>query len=477
MPVNCNANNRGLCISDSNGMNCFSGVVIDIALMAEDMPEIHQDCSTTRYLAPIDVTWNQFHNLFYFNNGGFTPNTSLGCLCPFDSLIGHGDKTISDAGGRNKDYVLMNELLEHYTEHLEESPLCWDVCSRVEFEKKVSAINSLFDVGICNVKCSMSLDEFFSSMAAHGVDIDANTGMPTLAAQKKKVVALVTTKFVSQNTGDDHNVPDLNIGWPFRVDFRACIASPMGRGCCSSGLGLDVTNCCGEQRGCCMQCGDGPCEKNLNSCNPDAYGVNDVNCQRWLDPSGSSLTHPCNGHASLLDLGENCAAGLTNLPLEEEIGACAFVAAIKKEKGVLCPCIYNLDISQLCSETTVIAGGVDIKPERVLSPWGCVDWCPGDRYLTSYQTANWVLSCVDCAVDVSGGCLDCDASGVTDCTTVKVDECLPGLMNCCWRWHQKCSDDSGTDCYNIIGCQQFCPPTKNPCCAPSCNTSCGPPCC
>jgi len=226
--------NPGISVGGGGGVDLgiFSGVVIDIALMAEDIPLIQEDSSTTRYLSPIDVNYNQFHNLFYFNNGNFSPNTTLSTVHPFSAILDNSNKVISDAGGKQKSYVLMEELMRHYEEHLEESPACWDVCSRVEFEKKVASVKSLFDVGVCNVKCSMSLDEFFNSLAAHDIDINPNTGMPTLRAQEKRVIAVVTTKFISANTGggEEGGVPDFNVSWPFRLDLRACLREPAGRG-------------------------------------------------------------------------------------------------------------------------------------------------------------------------------------------------------------------------------------------------------
>ena len=191
--------NPGISVGGGGGVDLgiFSGVVIDIALMSEDIPLIQEDSSTTRYLSPIDVNYNQFHNLFYFNNGNFSPNTTLSTVHPFSAILDNSNKVISDAGGKQKSYVLMEELMRHYEEHLEESPACWDVCSRVEFEKKVASVKSLFDVGVCNVKCSMSLDEFFNSLAAHDIDINPNTGMPTLRAQEKRVIAVVTTKRIN----------------------------------------------------------------------------------------------------------------------------------------------------------------------------------------------------------------------------------------------------------------------------------------
>ena len=110
-------------------LGIFSGVVIDIALMAEDVPLI-QGTPQQHDLSPIDVNYNQFHNLFYFNNGGFSPNTTLANVHPFTSILDNDNKVISDANGKQKKYVLMEEFMQHYEEHLEKSPACWDVCSR-----------------------------------------------------------------------------------------------------------------------------------------------------------------------------------------------------------------------------------------------------------------------------------------------------------------------------------------------------------
>ena len=690
---NCCKTDKSAVCCEPNNLDNFSGVVIDIALMAEDMPTIHKDCSTTQHLSPIDVTWNQFHNLFYFNNGGFTPNTSLSCVCPFDKIIQNEGKVLTDGNCRSKDYNLMTELLDHYTEHLEESPLCWDVCSRVEFEKKVSSIKSLFDVGVCNVKCSLSLDEFFDSLSAHGVEISEVTGMPTLVAQQKKVVALVTTKFVSQNTGGEDGVPDLNVSWPFRIDFRACIAAPMGRGCCTTEL---VKRLSPEQ----IKCGKvvcvDPCEKNPEACNCNAYGVDDGACQK-LNDDGSPMSladlldendlfrcsgaeedplcvlipklaaspqralYPCINNLDMTELCKRCCAGfnikeicwpwlsespndanaafpaidvdgyvlrkakvvvtgpdfhytlsvvltiLTNAsdrccvtvdasgdnlgsavwsvsPLDitpteglawqeaekkfcaliaDGHNACEFDAYIepwnldaplpgpdgsedyqtdlqKRACAKVCESFENMRYWTFngcegwccaqenenpcnppvnCCDKGASANCPVIKARNVASPWGCTDWCPGDRYKTSYETATWKLHCddgcdpnnitdFDCQPERNNRLDDCgqtDASGnpltntnpnaVGDCCNVVVayrshndnvplpasgDDCIdfeltpvlvPSEKNDLWRWHQVCCDDTsgGGDCYNIIGCQQFCPPSKNCCLGP-----CGP---
>ena len=724
---NCCKTDKSAVCCEPNNLDNFSGVVIDIALMAEDMPTVHKDCSTTQHLAPIDVTWNQFHNLFYFNNGGFTPNTSLSCVCPFDKIIQNEGKVLTDGNCRSKDYNLMTELLDHYTEHLEESPLCWDVCSRVEFEKKVSSIKSLFDVGVCNVKCSLSLDEFFDSLSAHGVEISEVTGMPTLAAQQKKVVALVTTKFVSQNTGGEDGVPDLNISWPFRIDFRACIAAPMGRGCCTTEL---VKRLSPDQ----IKCGKvvcvDPCEKNPDACNCNAYGVDDGACQK-LNDDGSPMTladlldendlfrcsgaeedplcvlipklaaspqralYPCINNLDMSELCKKCCAGFNikeicwpylhsdetgdrctgqqnpdsklafpcanvNPPLPDPspegfttvdirlakavvtgpnfhftlpvfltwmdggvTGLCCVtpkdgdiknrnavwnvllgdtseteldgvmyglygiseldLEVIAEAKKEFCALIadghqacefdayiepWNLDAplpgpdgsedyqpdlqKRACAKVCEVfdnmrywtfngcegwccaqenenpcnppidccdkdGSGANcpvIKARNVASPWGCTDWCPGDRYKTSYETATWKLHCDDgcnpnnptgldcelernnrleCLEDLSGNPVpNTNPNAVGDCCNVVVayrsnndnavlplsaDDCndteltpvlVPSEKNDLWRWHQVCCDDK-EDCYNIIGCQQFCAPSKNCCVGP-----CGP---
>lgn len=178
--------------------------------------------------------------------------------------------------------------------------------------------------------------------------------------------------------------------------------------------------------------------------------------------------------------------GVTKIPCEKPIPVC---------EGSDCSgCVLNA-----------------LKADNIASPWSCTDWCPGDRYRTSYETATWKLVCdPDCAPDTNVNKFSCAAededtpvipsckgehkhnpSAVGNCCNVIVaynspednvalsltsDDCndkdintkvlLPSDQNNAWRWHQVCCDVSddcnsgGGECYNIIGSQQFCPPVK-----------------
>ena len=57
---------------------------------------------------------------------------------------------------------------------------CWNPCAKVEFEKYIGSIKSVFDIGgsCSNVECSLTLDELFSMLDESGYSIEGKTGMP-----------------------------------------------------------------------------------------------------------------------------------------------------------------------------------------------------------------------------------------------------------------------------------------------------------
>lgn len=394
MPTNHYLNNPGICLCDDQDE--VNNVVIDIAVITEELPTVTRDSSVTKYLAPIDITYNEFHNLFYFNNGKFTPNTTLGCSSRYKSYISHSGKQILHASGKSKGYHLLEELTEHYQKHLEDPPDCWDPCTRIEFERKVSNIKSLFDVGVCNITCSLSLDEFFDAIQANGVEINSNTGMPSLYGQKQKVIALVTLKFVSNNIASelDKGVPDLNITWPFRINFSANVQSSFGHGC-----------------GDCKQFAD-------HTHTAYVHDANDHDCETYPYTSHS---HPEHEARTLCDLYHACK--------NDASGSCITIKKFDSDKNSgefkKCPCIQRLDITDFKEKHE------NVTIDKVLSPWPCTDWCDGDRYRTSYDMAKWKLVC----------CSDVDSS----CNASIGDQAVPGENNL-WRWHQICDNCNDHHC-------------------------------
>ena len=399
--------NPGICLCDDT--NEVNNVVVDIAVIAEDLPNISRDTAKTQYLEPIDITYNEFHNLFYFNNGKFTPNIALGCTEQYSHHVKHENKKILHQNGKNKTYNLLEELIEHYQTHLEDPPDCWDPCTRIEFEKKIGSIKSLFDVGVCNVTCSLTLDEFFDAIQANGVEINPHTHMPSLSGQEKRVIALVTTKFISNNhaTETDSGVPDLNITWPFRINFSANVKAPQAHGC-------------------------GDCGKYKTHIHIDhMHGLYDHNCDTHPHKEHE---HPGHEARTLEDLVMDCNTTTSTYTIVSDLYHPN--GEYKNPPGLHhCHCLKRLHIKNGAqheiSSTHQLA--------HIISPWPCTDWCEGDRYRTSYNMAKWEFKCH--AVN-----LDCSAIDVSANTPSTVDE---------YRWQQICHNekhhnDKEHHCKNIV---------------------------
>lgn len=363
--LNHHHNDPDVCLCDDP--NEVNNVVVDIAVIAEDLPNISRDTAKTQYLAPIDITYNEFHNLFYFNNGKFTPNIALGCNNQYKHHVTHENKHILHQNGKQKKYNLLEELVEHYQTHLEDPPDCWDPCTRIEFEKKIANIKGLFDVGVCNVTCSLTLDEFFDAIEANGVEMNPHSNMPSLEGQKKKVVALVTTKFISNNhaTETDKGVPDLNITWPFRINFSANIKSPQGHGC-------------------------GDCRKYKQHSHLDyEHEPTDHNCD--LLPHTEHQDHEPRTLNDLLDECMKPSILLGNPQVKDYYDHSGNYKSHSSSQISNCLCLKRLHIPNNTTGTNNINS--DHLLEHIITPWPCTDWCDGDRYRTSYNMAKWELKC------------------------------------------------------------------------------------
>ena len=86
----------------------------------------------------------------------------------------------------------------------------------------------MFDIFRCcqsNIKCSMTIDQFFASLEAQGMVMDSISGFPLDTDQvsspgaiyQKVVCANITIIFKSSTT----DVRDLEINWPFLINFNS----------------------------------------------------------------------------------------------------------------------------------------------------------------------------------------------------------------------------------------------------------------
>ena len=178
---------------------CNPSVTIDIAVVDQGVPNV--DTSTPDSiinLAPLPMTYHQFHSLFYTSNDQFDFNRAaltsdkqsvwMNLQDPFRPWTKNNDQmnsktlgvrlidlisferqhyydvTSSAGAGSLRPFNIYESVMTLYEKCLGPS-LCWNPCAKVEFEKYIATLKTLFDVGdaCSNAACSLTLDEFFSN--------------------------------------------------------------------------------------------------------------------------------------------------------------------------------------------------------------------------------------------------------------------------------------------------------------------------
>tara|TARA_B100000963_G_C22588111_1_gene654148 strand:+ start:227 stop:1555 length:1329 start_codon:yes stop_codon:yes gene_type:complete len=196
----------------------YGGIEIDIAVMEQAVPKVNvSDPDSIYNLVPLPMTYRQMHQMFYPTNNEFTLNPDVLAVGeqsvykntrdPFvawnENTNPMMDLTVTATQGRNlrmadlvsferqhymsqqgppstvTKFNLYNAVLGLYEKCLGKHE-CWNPCAKVEFEKYIGSIKSVFDVGgaCSNVECSLTLDELFSMLDESGYSIENKTGMP-----------------------------------------------------------------------------------------------------------------------------------------------------------------------------------------------------------------------------------------------------------------------------------------------------------
>jgi hypothetical protein len=201
-------------------------VIVDIATLEQDIDIISVNDSQVITLKTIDISYDTFRDIFYYNNDRFQliPSYRKHLETSTDiSLVTNNDQLIIDRNGRTKPYKIYSEMLAHYERFLGLKSNCWSSCSFTNFQKVLGDQYTLYDVGIpCNVKCSLTLDEYFYALEQQGVnmtnDSTLNSKVPDLSSNYSPI-AVVTTTFKSLT----EDVPNLDVVWPFAVDFTGVV--------------------------------------------------------------------------------------------------------------------------------------------------------------------------------------------------------------------------------------------------------------
>ena len=216
----------------------YSGITVNVAVLEQKINAIKEEDSHIIELSPTYLSYASFQAMFYRQTIKFLPlNGVTGSAWQIFLANAFRNIVYSSFSSENANFGwtfdnsfnLFETISAGYEYDLSIPLACWDACSLIEFTNTLSGIQYLTDVGNqCNIKCSMTLDEFFDTLQAQGLVIDPSSGLPLdpagLAATPPQYIiytglvnALITANFRSCTPG----VKDIKIKWPFLINFNS----------------------------------------------------------------------------------------------------------------------------------------------------------------------------------------------------------------------------------------------------------------
>uniref|UniRef100_A0A6C0HGA1 Uncharacterized protein n=1 Tax=viral metagenome TaxID=1070528 RepID=A0A6C0HGA1_9ZZZZ len=216
----------------------FTGITVNVAVLEQKINTIKEEDSHIIELSPTYLAYASFQAMFYRQTDKFIPLNGVSgsiwqqFLANFNRQVVYSSFSSENANfGWTYDNVfnLAQTITAGYVHDLEVPIECWDPCSVIEFTTTLGGIQYLTDVGNqCNIKCSITLDDFFDNLQAQGLTIDSATGLPLdpqgLASNPPVriiytglVNALITANFRSCTPG----VKDIKVKWPFLINFNS----------------------------------------------------------------------------------------------------------------------------------------------------------------------------------------------------------------------------------------------------------------
>lgn len=211
----------------------FQGYTVDIAVLQQDLNTIVNQDAYVITLSPVYLSYASFQAMFYRDARNFNPSKHACNNIYAQPLIGNDYRTIIESPFETDELVydgsfnLLKTLITAYEQDLSISTDCWDRCTFMNFSTTISKIKCLNDMtnGHCsnNIKCSITLNEFFDNLEAQGLVIDPSSGLPLDPSGNSGVIytglvaANITANFHSTTPG----VKDVQIKWPFLVNFNS----------------------------------------------------------------------------------------------------------------------------------------------------------------------------------------------------------------------------------------------------------------
>jgi hypothetical protein len=205
----------------------FKGYSVDVAVIQQDLnPIITKDAHVVE-LSPVYLSYASFQALFYKDGRKFNPLKYAFNNIFAKPLIGNDYRTVMNSSFENINdisFSLLNTIISAYEEDLHIQTECWDTCTFMNFSTTISKIKSLNDItGECNnnIKCSITLDEFFNNLEAQGLVIDPSSGLPLDPSGNSGILytGLVAANIIANFHSTTPDVKDVQIKWPFLINF------------------------------------------------------------------------------------------------------------------------------------------------------------------------------------------------------------------------------------------------------------------
>ena len=211
----------------------YQGYYVDIAVLEHDLSTIISEPKMHKIeLSPVSLSYASFQALFYKDGQRFNPSKTAFNNVFAQPLIGNNFRTILKSPFQSENPLLYNKfnllksLISAHEEDLNIPASCWDMTNLMYFSTIISNIKSLNDMaGNCgnNIKCSITLDEFFNNLEAQGLLMDPLSGLPLEPSGNSGVIytGLVTANITAIFHSTTPDVKDTQIKWPFLINFNS----------------------------------------------------------------------------------------------------------------------------------------------------------------------------------------------------------------------------------------------------------------
>jgi hypothetical protein len=223
----------------------------DFGILCNDVTQLNKTNTDYYDFAPIDISYSDFHSLFFLNNRYFqitspfniktkisAPNLTRYTVINNQTVEIYPDDNLS-INPTDISFNLYSNIMNHYQYSIPYQS--WSIDSKMQLTKQLSKLNTIYDFlynisctskenDYCNSSCQtknstkISLDELFNIYQAQGVVMATDNsynggpiyaqGLP-LDASSNKYTAILTLYLRSSNK----NVKDISLRMPYLINF------------------------------------------------------------------------------------------------------------------------------------------------------------------------------------------------------------------------------------------------------------------